>query len=265
MDSVDYDEVAPTYDRRYAHGEYAGVERGLLRFVGTDPALRVLEVGCGTGHWTALLAGRGFRVAGLDASPGMLGRAVARGDGALLSVGRAERLPFCDAGFDRVFCVNAFHHFADKPGFLAEAHRVLRPGGGLFTVGIDPHTGLDRWAIYDYFEGTLDTDRRRYPPTARIRGWLAELGFGGGATEVAQRVRLDLPAAEALDHWRLGRSSTSQLSLLSDAAYAAGIERIRRDAAAAEARGDTLRLVADLRLYATTAWTGTVPEDLPGP
>jgi len=260
MRSVDYDEVAPTYDRRYAQNEYAGVERALLRFVGADPALRVLEVGCGTGHWTALLAERGLHVTGLDASRGMLRRAAERGAGALLAVGRAEGLPWADARFDRVFCVNAFHHFGDKPGFLAEAHRVLRPGGGVFSVGIDPHAGLDRWCIYDYFDGTLDTDRRRYPPTARIRAWLAELGFEGSSTEVVQHVSLDLPAAEALDHWRLARSSTSQLSLLSDAAYAAGIERIRRDVAAAEARGDTLRLGADLRLYATSAWT--VP---PGP
>jgi ubiquinone/menaquinone biosynthesis C-methylase UbiE len=252
--SVDYDALAPTYERRYARDEYAGVERALLRFVGPDPALRVLEVGCGTGHWTGLLAARGFAVAGLDASPGMLRRAARRGDGSLLAVGSAERLPWADARFDRILCVNAFHHFEGKRACLAEARRVLRPGGGFFTVGIDPHTGLDRWCVYDYFAGTLETDLRRYPPTSRIRAWLAEAGFEGSASEVVQHVELDLPAAEALDHWRLARSTTSQLALLSEAAYAAGIERIRRDAAAAEAAGGTLRLGADLRLYATSAW-----------
>jgi hypothetical protein len=35
--------------------------------------------------------------------------------------------------------------------FLDEARRVLRSGGRLMTIGLDPHLGIDRWYIYDYF------------------------------------------------------------------------------------------------------------------
>lgn len=49
MQSVSYDSIAQTYERRYQHNQYDGVERELLRFVGSEPTA-VLEVGCGTGH-----------------------------------------------------------------------------------------------------------------------------------------------------------------------------------------------------------------------
>jgi hypothetical protein len=67
---------------------------------------------------------------------------------------------------------------------------------------------------------------------------------------------LDVPATETLDAGRLNKAVTSQLSVLTDAEYGSGIERIRAVATAAAARGDRLFLTADLHLYATF---GTVP------
>ncbi len=67
--SVDYDHVAKTYDRRYQENNYSGVEAALIAFVGGEHFdQRVLEVGCGTGHWLRSFGGTGIRVAGLDAS-----------------------------------------------------------------------------------------------------------------------------------------------------------------------------------------------------
>jgi len=55
-----------------------------------------------------------------------------------------------------VYSINALHHFDDRSAHFAEARRVLRPGGGILTIGLDPHTGKDRWFIYDFlFPGTL--------------------------------------------------------------------------------------------------------------
>ncbi len=79
---------------------------------------------------------------------------------AALAHGRAEHLPWRDAAFHRVVCINALHHFGDPLAFLQEARRVLHPGGAVMTIGLDPHTGLDQWCIYDYFEGTLAIDKR---------------------------------------------------------------------------------------------------------
>ena len=249
---VDYDHVARTYDRRYEENEYAGVEQALLQFVGSDPGLHVLEVGCGTGHWLELLSNRGTWVAGLDASEQMLARAHVLVPRAALVHGRAECLPWPAASFDRVVCINAFHHFTDKPACLAEARRVLRHGGMVMTVALDPHTGVDQWFIYDYFEPTLEIDKQRYPATSRIREWMQSAGFGDCVTREVQHLPVRLPARETLEHGRLDKTATSQLSVLTDEEYRRGLERIRDDVERAERRGESLYLMGDLRLYATS-------------
>ena len=125
----DYDSIATNYDRRYLENDYSGVAKALMVFLGPDLGGRVLEVGCGTGHWLGLLDEAGIRAAGLDASRNMLTYARVHAPGAALAHGRAEHLPWASQAFERVFCINALHHFEDKSRFLAEARRVLVPGG----------------------------------------------------------------------------------------------------------------------------------------
>jgi SAM-dependent methyltransferase len=176
-------------------------------------------------------------------------RAGARG--AALAHGRAEHLPWGDQTFERVFCITAFHHFEDKVGFLAEARRVLVPGGQVMTVGLDPHTGVDRWYIYEYFEPVLAIDKRRYPASNQIREWMHALQFSHVCTSEVQQLRVRLPAREALEEGRLDKGVTSQLAVLTDEEYQRAVQRIRRAIESADALGDTLYLAADLRLYAT--------------
>lgn len=186
---VDYDSIAATYDRRYLENDYSGVESALTAFAGQEPVGRVLEVGCGTGHWLRLLAEKGIRVAGVDPSGHMLAHARARAPGAALAHGRAEHLPWADQRFERVFCINAFHHFEDKVRFLTEARRVLAPGGQMMTIGLDPHTGADQWYIYAYFEPVLAIDKRRYPLSNQIREWMRALQFSSVHTSEVQHLR----------------------------------------------------------------------------
>ena len=253
---VNYDSIAATYDRRYLENDYSGVERALTAFVGSNVTGRVLEVGCGTGHWLRLLGESGIRVAGVDASGNMLSYARARAHGAALAHGRAEHLPWRSQTFERVFCINAFHHFEDKVGFLTEARRVLVPGGQVMTVGLDPHTGTDRWYIYEYFEPALAIDKRRYPSSNQIREWMLALQFSSVRTSEVQHLPGRLSARSAIEQGRLRKGATSQLAVLTDEEYQRGVERIRSAVESAEARGESLRLTADLRLYATF---GSVP------
>jgi SAM-dependent methyltransferase len=176
---------------------------------------------------------------------------------AKLAVGRAEQLPWGDRTFGRLFCINAFHHFVDKLGFLREARRVLVPGGQLMTVGLDPHTGTDHWYIYEYFESVLAIDKLRYPPCHQIREWMQALGYGSVRTREVQHSPVRLSARAASEQGRLDRHATSQLAVLPDEEYQRGIARIRRAAESAEALGESLWLTADLRLYGTF---GSVPR-----
>jgi SAM-dependent methyltransferase len=250
---VDYDRVAASYDARYATLDFSGVERALVAFVEAPPGLRVLEVGCGTGHWLEVLTRCGACVSGLDRSAEMLRVAASRVPGATLVEGDAGRLPWGDASFDRVVCVNAIHHFPDGAAFVAEARRVLAPGGALQVIGLDPSRGDDRSFVYDAFDGALATDLRRYPTTATVEEWAQRAGLVEARTTVAHRLQLRLPARAALDGGLVGRTLVSQLALLDDATFDAGIERLRRLTDEAEARGEEFFLVNDVALYATTA------------
>jgi ubiquinone/menaquinone biosynthesis C-methylase UbiE len=249
--SVDYNAIARTYDRRYQENDYSGVENALVAFVGEDPHTRVLEVGCGTGHWLRLVADRDVHIAGLDASENMLLHARAQASGVPLVLGAGEQLPFANESLDRIFYINAFHHFRDKVWALMEATRVLRRGAHVMIVGLDPHVGVDRWYIYEYFEPVREIDRRRYPASSQIRQWMHGLQLADVCTREIQHLPVRLSARAAIEQGRLDKGVTSQLSVLTDEEYQRGIDRIRGALEAAEARGESLYLSADLRLYAT--------------
>lgn len=238
---VNYDDLARDFDRRYEVHSFRGVEDALDRFVG-DRVSAAAEVGCGTGHWLERIQARTDRLIGVDPSIEMLHRARTKSARAHLVRARAEELPCVDRSFDRIFCINAFHHFSDPARFLAEASRTLRAGGGLMTIGLDPHTGQDRWWIYDYFPHALDTDRNRYRSTAEIRERMTNAGFVDIQTALVQHVAAEVPYADALARGVLDRRSTSQLMMLTDPEFEEGVQRLERDR-------PTLR--ADLRMYAT--------------
>jgi SAM-dependent methyltransferase len=246
---ADYDSVAARYDRRYDLHAYAGIRDSLLNFIAGDGVSAVLEVGCGTGHWLAEIVSR--FVAGVEPSSEMIARARIAAPAARLVRGRAEALPWRDATFDRVCCVNALHHFSERQAFFAEARRVLKPGGGLMSVGKDPHAERDTWWVYDYFPETMQVDRERFARVRTLRGELALAGFAWTESFEADRIEALTPAAEALSNGIVDRAYTSQLTVLSDDEFQAGVERIR---AANAAAGGGLQLVTDFRLFATVGW-----------
>jgi ubiquinone/menaquinone biosynthesis C-methylase UbiE len=105
----------------------------------------VLDVGCGTGRWLRRYRQLGFRATGVDATPGMLGRAVECGTTAPLTAGDACYLPFADAKFDCVSDITVVQHIPRslQPLALCEMVRVLKPGGRLILLelirGKDAH------------------------------------------------------------------------------------------------------------------------------
>jgi SAM-dependent methyltransferase len=174
-----------------------------------------------------------------------------------VTCGHASHLPFPDAVFDLIFCVNAFHHFAHPCRFVAEARRVLRAGGALAIVGMDPHLRRDRWFIYDYFEGTRDTDLSRFPSSGTILEWMVAAGFASVEWHVAERIVQPQTGRSMLNHPILQKSGTSQLALLTDEAYAKGIAQIEAALCNAEESGGSLVFPVDISLPIVTGYTGT--------
>jgi SAM-dependent methyltransferase len=104
--------------------------RAVLGALGPIEGRRVLDLGCGKGRFAAHLTEAGAEVVGLDVSKGMLGKA-----GGLDRVrGSAKRLPFADRSFDGVIAIEVIEHVGAVGPVLAEARRVLRPGGRLAIV-----------------------------------------------------------------------------------------------------------------------------------
>jgi ubiquinone/menaquinone biosynthesis C-methylase UbiE len=249
---TDYDRVADRFDTRYAVYAYDGVRDTLLNFLGAT-SISVLEVGCGTGHWLDVARARASSLAGVEPSSAMLARARVAAPGAHLVRARAEDLPWRDAAFDRIFCVNALHHFSDRDRFFAEARRVLKPGGGLLTVGKDPHREGDEWWVYQYFEETRALDRARFAPVRTLRGEMTRAGFAWSESLEADHIEAVQRASDALAGGIVDTGFTSQLSVLSQEEFDRGVARIREADAAA---GGELNLITDFRLYATLGWVG---------
>ena len=130
------DEVAQEYDvKRFSRGGRLidrREKRAVLDALNPLDGRNVLEIACGTGRFTAMLAERGADIVGLDISSAMMaeGRKKARAAGVADRIefirGDAARLPFPDDHFDTVFAMR-FFHLADTPAkFLAEMCRVSK-------------------------------------------------------------------------------------------------------------------------------------------
>lgn len=239
MKRVKYDEVSAIYDQRYRSGGPVGIANSLRELAYKIKARRVLEVGCGTGHWLTLMQSCEIRC-GLDYSAGMLDKARQRDGSLRLIRGTAIQLPFRKDVFDFVFCIHALHHFDDSLAFVYEAQRVLRTSGAFAIIGMDPQTEQDRWYLYDYFPGTYETDLARYPSGDMILHWMKEAGFVGCKRRIAACIEHDFIGREVLSDPVLQKNGTSQLSLLTEDAFVNGMARIREALQLAERRGEEI-------------------------
>lgn len=118
-----------------------------LRRVRLEPGQLVLDVGCGVGAFLRLVADRGARPFGLDASETLLDVARERVPGADLRDGEMEALPYEDDTFDLVTGFNSFFFAGDIVAALREAGRVARPGAPVVIQVWGPHERNDLEAM----------------------------------------------------------------------------------------------------------------------
>ena len=232
MSSLNYDDVAGDYHRRYAQSPMPGVARALNEAAAAVGAGRVLEVGCGTGRWLEALQASERWLAGLDPSRGMLLQARPRLPRVPLIQAVGEALPLAPASFDFIYLVHVLHHLTDPRRFFLAARRALAPGGAIAVVGANPVAAGSAWYIYDYFPAVREMDEARYPAWEQVRAWMTEAGFGQISSRVVHVVDVTFVGEEVFGDAFLAKNATSQLAMLSDEAYEAGMGRMRAAVAA---------------------------------
>jgi ArsR family transcriptional regulator len=196
---------------RALHYSEAEIEAAILESAGPGPFDFVVDFGAGTGRMLILLSPRARRLEGIDLSHQML--TMARANLAAAGVANAAvrhgdvcAAPYPD-GVASLVIVHQVLHFLDEPGrALAEAARVLRPGGRLVVVDFAPHTLETLRADHAHRRlGVSQADFARWSEQAGIRVDAARR-FAPPA-HLAEGVEVTLWSGEAGDARRRGKAA----------------------------------------------------------
>jgi SAM-dependent methyltransferase len=217
--AASYDRIRPV-DRNWLNAFELVVREADLR------GRRVLDIGCGTGRFTAPLAERGIaRAWGVDASPEML--AVAREklpESVGLKLGRAEDLPFRDGWFDRAV-MWLVAHLVDRPAALRDAARVLVPDGRLAVVSFATEH-FERFWLNEFFPTIEAIDLARFPSEDVLAAELREAGFPAvHMVKLSQHAAISRETALERIHGR----HISTFDLLDEDEILAGTARAERE------------------------------------
>jgi SAM-dependent methyltransferase len=143
----------------------------LLMAAGVRRNARVLDVASGPGYVAAAAAEQGASVVGVDFSPEMVARAARTFPGIEFAEGDAEALAFPDASFDAVTINFGVLHLERPDAAIAEARRVLKPGGRCaFTVWATPDISVGFGIVLKAIEthGRMDVPLPAGPPFFRF-------------------------------------------------------------------------------------------------
>ena len=159
----DYSRQALAYDTTRAASP--SVLAPLRLALAGAPGRELADIGGGTGNYALALADEGWKPVVVDRSAQMLAHAAAKG----LETVRADatRLPFADESFDAAMLVSMLHHVDAPELALAEARRVLRPGGRLAVMVFTREDIADAWCL-DYFPSSRAWMNETHMPLAQL-------------------------------------------------------------------------------------------------
>ena len=156
--------AAAHYTTTFAHATRGFID-DLLDAAGVKAGMRVLDLACGPGLVARGAAERGALPVGLDFSSAMVALARANHPGIRFEEGDAEVLAFADESFDAVVANFGIHHVAEPDRALAEARRVLQPGGRVaFTSWAAPAENIAWRLLFEAISAHGDLKAADTPP-----------------------------------------------------------------------------------------------------
>ncbi len=194
-------------------------------FAAFCPIGKCLDLGCGTGRFTASLAQAfGCPVVGVEPSEAMLG--VARAEplsNVEWKIGSAEAIPLEAASVGLVFMSQVFHHFRQPQQALTEIYRVLTPGGYLIIRNGTEETNEEtEW--FPCFPEAVEYDRKRIPSRQVLEEAVCSKSFD----LVTQKTFRQLFAPSYRAYYaKIGGRGLSSLLAISDTAFESGMERFK--------------------------------------
>ncbi|HET6295571.1 MAG TPA: methyltransferase domain-containing protein [Kribbella sp.] len=181
-------------DRIEQTEDAAALRAESYRLLELVPGDTCVDVACGAGHAVAELARAQIKTIGIDADEGAVATARSRTPDAVFHVAPSDDLPLEDESVDGYRAARLFHLLADPLPTLAEAHRVLRPGGRIVLTGQDYGFLLldsDDQDMSDVVLLGLES-RSIAPRAARsLRDWLLDTGFRAAEVVVHTEVITD--------------------------------------------------------------------------
>ncbi|HTI31144.1 MAG TPA: metalloregulator ArsR/SmtB family transcription factor [Sphingomonas sp.] len=180
---------------RSLHASDEAVEAAMHHLL-PAPLGRVVDLGTGTGRMLELFGGT--NAIGLDRSPEMLrlARAKLDGRGVELRQGEVTALPLADGIADTVIVHQVLHYLADPAAAIAEAARILGPGGRLLVADFASHD-------HEELRDTAAHARLGFDDS-QIAGWLADAGLALDATETLEGGKLTVKL------WRAAKPAQSR-------------------------------------------------------
>ena len=244
MSSLLYNRIGDGYNQTRKADPY--ISKRIMHFLSAEPGNKYLDMGCGTGNYTAALAETGIEFWGVEPSPKMLKEASRQHKNIKWVLGSAENIPLSDDFFDGCLATLTIHHWPNlKKGFV-EISRVLKTSSRFVIFTSTPDQMKGYW-LNHYFPEMMAESIRKMPSRNEIR--LAAAGASyAPAGEESYHAQADLqdlflysgkhrPELYLDENIRKGISSFA--SFLNSAERDRGLKRLRKDVQSGEIKAIT--------------------------